>query len=311
MSVQGRSFRHIEAFLEMMSAERGGAANTLAAYRRDLEDYAGFLAGCGADLEGAGADLVRGYLADLESRGFAASSAARRLSAIRQLHRFLFAEGVRRDDPTGVVDGPKKAQSLPKVLSEGEVDRLLMAAEARARKPGSEAARLRALRLRALLEMLYASGLRVSELVSLPSGAALAGQRMIAVRGKGNKERLVPLTDAALDAMAAYAVARREAQPGETAWLFPSIGESGHITRQAFARDLKELGSEAGIAQSRLSPHVLRHAFASHLLQHGADLRVVQQLLGHADISTTQIYTHVLEERLQKLVEDHHPLAKR
>ncbi|MCC6982425.1 MAG: site-specific tyrosine recombinase XerD [Bauldia sp.] len=311
MSVPGKSFRHVEAFLEMMSAERGGAANTLAAYRRDLEDYAGFLAGRGADLESAGAELVRGYLADLEGRGFAASSAARRLSAIRQLHRFLFAEGVRGDDPTGVVYGPKKAQALPKVLSEREVDALLAAAEARAAKPGSEAARLRALRLRALLEVLYASGLRVSELVALPASAAVSGQRMIAVRGKGSKERLVPLTGAAVEAMAAYAAARQEAQPGESAWLFPSIGESGHITRQAFARDLKELGLEAGIAASRLSPHVLRHAFASHLLQHGADLRVVQQLLGHADISTTQIYTHVLEERLQRLLEDHHPLAKR
>ncbi len=311
MSGQGLSFRHIEAFLEMMSAERGGAPNTLAAYRRDLEDFAGFLAGSGLDLLAAGAAEVRDYLADLEARGFAASSAARRLSAIRQLYRFLFAEGVRGDDPTGVVDGPKKAQALPKVLSEAEVDGLLAAAEARASKPGSAAARLRALRLRALLEVLYASGLRVSELVSLPVNAAPEGQRMIAVRGKGNKERLVPLTGAAIDAMAAYSAARGEAQPAESAWLFPSIGESGHITRQAFARDLKDLGIEAGIAPGRLSPHVLRHAFASHLLQHGADLRVVQQLLGHADISTTQIYTHVLEERLRKLVEEHHPLAKR
>jgi integrase/recombinase XerD len=295
----------------MMSAERGGAANTLSAYRRDLEDYAAFLAGMGADLESAGAELVRGYLADLEGRGFAASSAARRLSAVRQLHRFLFAEGVRGDDPTGVVDGPKKAQSLPKVLSEKEVDALLGAAEVRAGKPGSDAAQLRALRLRALLEVLYASGLRVSELVALPASAAVSGQRMISVRGKGSKERLVPLTGAAIEAMSAYAAARQAAQPSESEWLFPSIGESGHITRQAFARDLKDLGIEAGIPPSRLSPHVLRHAFASHLLQHGADLRVVQQLLGHADISTTQIYTHVLEERLQKLVEDHHPLAKR
>jgi integrase/recombinase XerD len=311
MSVEARSFRHVEAFLEMMSAERGASVNTLAAYRRDLEDYAGFLTGRGLDVASAGVVDVRGYLERLETQGFAASSAARRLSAIRQLHRFLFAEGVRQDDPTGVIDGPKKGRALPKVLSEAEVDALLATAEARARKEGSDSARLRALRLRALLEVLYASGLRVSELVSLPARAAQAGQRMIAVRGKGAKERMVPLTPAALEAMAAFTAARRGMQPGESEWLFPSIGESGHITRQAFARDLKELGIEAGIAASRLSPHVLRHAFASHLLQHGADLRVVQQLLGHADISTTQIYTHVLEERLKRLVQEHHPLAKR
>jgi len=303
---------HLEAFLEMMSAERGASPNTLAAYRRDIEEYAGYLAGVGSDFERAGVGDVRGYMVDLETRGFAATSAARRLSAVRQFHRFLFTEGVRTEDPSGIVSGPKRKPALPKILSEAEVDRLLSTAEANIGNAGSPAAALRAARLAALLETLYASGLRVSELVALPASAARPELRMLMVRGKGGKERVVPLTERSRDAISRYSALRREDEKrgGASPWLFPSFGDSGTLTRQAFARDLKELAVSAGIAPARVSPHVLRHAFASHLLQNGADLRIVQQLLGHADISTTQIYTHVLEERLKALVTEHHPLAK-
>jgi len=311
----GRSLaglHHLEAFLEMMSAERGASPNTLTSYRRDLEDYADFLVGRGLDFERATLADVRAYLVDLELRGFAASSAARRLSALRQLHRFLFTEGVRGDDPSGIVEGPKRKVPIPKVLSEAEVDRLLATAEnavGLAETPGGQ---VRAARLAALLETLYASGMRVSELVALPASAARADLRALIVRGKGNKERLVPLTARARDAIARYVALRAEHEgkaPGGP-WLFPSFGEGGTLTRQAFARELKQLAAASGISAARISPHVLRHAFASHLLQNGADLRIVQQLLGHADISTTQIYTHVLEERLRALVAEHHPLAK-
>lgn len=301
------SSRHVEAFLEMMSAERGAAKNTLAAYGRDLGDYAAFLSARGQGLEAAAAEDVRAYLSDLRDRGLAASSAARHLAAIRQLHKFLFAEGVRGDDPTGVVDGPRRRRPLPRVLGEEEVGMLL----ARAREQAAEAAMtLPALRLLALLELLYATGMRVSELVGLPTAALRGGRDHLRVRGKGNKERIVPLTEAARQACATYLAALEKSGAADSPWLFPSSGASGHLTRQVFARDLKLLGASAGISAARLSPHVLRHAFASHLLQNGADLRVVQQLLGHADISTTQIYTHVLEERLKRLVGEHHPLAK-
>ncbi len=303
---------HIEAFLEMMSAERGAAANTLASYQRDLEDYAAFLSGTGRELAAAATEDVRAYLADLDGRGFAASSAARRLSAVRQFHRFLVSENLRADEPTGIVDGPRKGAHLPKILSEREVERLIgLAAAETARADLAAGARLRALRLQALMELLYASGLRVSELVALPARAAREGARFLTVRGKGGHERVVPLTDKATAAAAAYLAARAETGAGESAWLFPAPSESGHLTRQGFARELKDLAARAGIPSAKVSPHVLRHAFASHLLQNGADLRVVQQLLGHADISTTQIYTHVLEERLRALVTDHHPLAHR
>jgi integrase/recombinase XerD len=303
--------RHVEAFLEMMSAERGASVNTPGSYRRDLEDYAAFLVKRGSGLEEAGAADVRGYLSALDQRGMSTATAARRLSAIRQFHRFLLNEGVRADDPTGIVDGPKKGRSLPKILSEKDVDRLLAAARERTEKEERPGARVAAFRMYALLEVLYATGLRVSELVSLPVSAARGDKRALTVRGKGGKERMVPLTKAAGTAMAAYLVAAKEAgREHEGPWLFPALGESGHLTRQAFARDLKLLAGQAGIATARISPHVLRHAFASHLLQNGADLRVVQQLLGHADISTTQIYTHVLEERLKRLVSEHHPLAQ-
>lgn len=303
---------HLETFLEMMSAERGASPHTLSAYRRDIEEYAGYLAGRGSDFERASVADIRGYIAELETRGFAASSSARRLSAMRQFHRFLFSEGVRADDPAGIVASPKRKAPLPKILSEAEVDRLLETAETRIASAPSAAARLRAARLDALLETLYATGLRVSELVALPATAARPELRMLVVRGKGGKERVVPLTERARDAIARYVELRRTDGDGAkpSGWLFPSFGDGGTLTRQAFARDLKELAAEAGIAPSRVSPHVLRHAFASHLLQNGADLRIVQQLLGHADISTTQIYTHVLEERLKALVAEHHPLAR-
>src|SRR5664279_1146628 len=295
----------------MMSAERGAATNTLASYRRDLDDYGRFLAGRGASFIEADADTVRAYLSDLDDRGFAASSAARRLSAVRQFHQFLVSETIRRDDPTGIIAGPKKGQRLPKILSEKDVERLIETAASEARRSDlSAGGRLRALRMHALMELLYATGLRVSELVALPSSAARREVRFLTVRGKGGHERVVPLTDKAHAAAALYLIARKDNATADSQWLFPSPADSGHLTRQAFARDLKDLAALAGIPSARVSPHVLRHAFASHLLQNGADLRVVQQLLGHADISTTQIYTHVLEERLRALVTEHHPLAK-
>lgn len=302
---------HIEAFLEMMSAERGAAANTLAAYRRDLEDYDSFLKRRRISFAEADTEAVRAYLNDLDDQGLAPASAARRLSAVRQLHRFLVSEQVRTDDPTGIIDGPRKGRALPKVLSVADVDRLIAAAEAETlRNDLGDLARLRALRMRALIEILYASGMRVSELVGLPISAARQKAGFLTIRGKGGHERIVPLTGKAQEAARAYDAALKAAGMGDGPWLFPSIGESGHLTRQAFARDLKTLAAAAGIATAKISPHVLRHAFASHLLQNGADLRVVQQLLGHADISTTQIYTHVLTDRLTALVNEHHPLAQ-
>jgi integrase/recombinase XerD len=235
---------------------------------------------------------------------------ARRLSAIRQLYRFLYSEGHRGDDPAAVIEGPKRGRSLPKVLSIQQVDDLL--AQARnGLKAEAKSERLRAARLNCLLEVLYATGLRVSELVALPEAAARRDQRMLVIRGKGGRERLVPLNDQAKRTMADYLAMRAAAKLDKSKWLFPSFGESGHLSRQHFARELKALAGAAGLKASQVSPHVLRHAFASHLLQNGADLRVVQTLLGHADISTTQIYTHVLEERLKSLVRDLHPLAEK
>jgi integrase/recombinase XerD len=302
----------IELFLDMLAAERGGAKNTLAAYARDLADFSRELGAAGRTIARASTDDLRSYLVSLGKRGFAAASVARRLSAIRQLYRFLYAEGRRADDPSAVIEGPKRGRGLPKVLSIAEVDRLLAAARSgidKAEQP--KLTRLRAARLACLIEVLYATGLRVSELVALPVSAAESSARMLTVRGKGNKERLVPLNDAAKAAMREYLALRSEAggeQKGK--WLFPSFGEAGHLTRQHFARELKTLAGVAGLRSAQVSPHVLRHAFASHLLHNGADLRVVQTLLGHADISTTQIYTHVLEERLKNLVRDLHPLAE-
>lgn len=304
-----------ELFLDMLAAERGGAQNTLAAYRRDLDDFAAHLAAGKRMVDSATTADLRGYLASLSARGFKASSVARKLSAIRQLYRFLYAEGHRGDDPGAVIEGPKRGRTLPKVLSVKEVDHLLQVARAGADDAGRSAPeRLRACRLVCLLEVLYATGLRISELIALPAAAARRDERMLVIRGKGGKERLVPLNTAAKTAMRDYlarlAAAGKSGATPAPKWLFPSFGESGHLTRQHVGRELKNLAVAAGLPAAKLSPHVLRHAFASHLLQNGADLRVVQTLLGHADISTTQIYTHVLDERLKSLVRDLHPLAE-
>jgi integrase/recombinase XerD len=300
----------IELFLDMLAAERGASANTLDAYRRDLADFSADLTEAGDSIAAADSDALRGHLGRLAKRGLAAATVARRLSAIRQLYRFLYSEGHRSDDPAAVIEGPKRGRSLPKVLSVKQVDDLL--AQAReGMKAEAKSERLRAARLNCLLEVLYATGLRVSELVSLPEAAARRDQRMLVIRGKGGRERLVPLNDQAKRTMADYLALRTEAKLDKSKWLFPSFGESGHLSRQHFARELKALAAVAGLKAAQVSPHVLRHAFASHLLQNGADLRVVQTLLGHADISTTQIYTHVLEERLKSLVRDLHPLAEK
>ena len=276
-----------------------------------------FSAAKGRPVATASTDDVRGYLGQLNRRGLASATVARRLSAIRQLYRFLYAEGRRPDDPAAILEGPKRGRTVPKVLSIAEVDRLLATARMVAEKADLSAPdRLRAVRLNCLIEVLYATGLRVSELVTLPAAAAERDARMLIVRGKGDKERMVPLNEAAKQAMRDYLALLAKANPqavrpeARSKWLFPSFGESGHLTRQHFARDLKALATVAGLRADQVSPHVLRHAFASHLLHNGADLRVVQTLLGHADISTTQIYTHVLEERLKSLVRDLHPLGE-
>jgi integrase/recombinase XerD len=304
-------------FLDMLAAEQGAGSNTLDAYRRDLADFSEFI-GAKSDFVSADTQMLRDYLADLDVRGFKSATVARRLSALRHLFRFLLSERVRSDDPAAILSGPKRGRGLPKVLSIAAVDGLL--GHARSLVDASEAPapqRLRAIRLYCLLEVLYATGLRVSELVSLPLAAARRDARMIVVRGKGNKERLVPLNESSKRAMAEYlaAIETLKVEKAKNAplskWLFPSFGESGHLTRQHFARDLKELAAAAGLSPRLVSPHVLRHAFASHLLHNGADLRIVQTLLGHTDISTTQIYTHVVEERLKSLVRDLHPLGEK
>ena len=307
--------RLIQLFTDMLAAEQGAGSNTLDAYRRDLSDLSGFLARASLTFANVTTQGLRNYLADLDGRGYKSSSVARRLSAMRHLFRFLLNERVRQDDPAAILSGPKRGRPLPKVLSIGDVDRLLSHAKALTEiAEASASQRLRALRLYCLLEVLYATGLRVSELVALPVSAARRDARMIVIRGKGDKERLVPLNEASRQAMADYLVGLGELRKKSSRstggkWLFPSVGESGHLTRQHLARDLKELAVGAGLSPRLISPHVLRHAFASHLLHNGADLRVVQTLLGHTDISTTQIYTHVVEERLKSLVRDLHPLG--
>ncbi len=305
--------RLVALFLDMLAAERGAEKNTLAAYGRDLADFISYLGGVGGSIASAATEDLRAYLSGLAKRDLRPATVARRLSAVRQLYRFLYAEGRRKDDPAAVLEGPKRARTLPKTLTIAEVDRLLRVA-GRCDPAAPLSVRLRTARLACLVELLYATGLRVSELVALPASAASRDARVIIVRGKGNKERLVPLNDAAKAATAQYLALASEARDGDgivagSKWLFPSFGDSGHLTRQHFARELKALAAAAGLRAAQLSPHVLRHAFASHLLHNGADLRVVQTLLGHADISTTQIYTHVLEERLKSLVRDLHPLA--
>jgi len=294
----------------MAAAERGAAKNTLDAYARDLGDYLDHLNHARLTTETAGVADLRGYLQALAERDFKGTTIARRLSALRQFHGFLYAEGMRSDDPTVTLEGPRRGKPLPKVMSIEDVDRLLarVAEEAEAhKKPGR--ALLAALRLKALVELLYATGLRVSELVALPAQSFAASRDGMMIRGKGNKERLVLLTEAARKAVIAYRQALEAAGDHRgSKFLFPADSDLGHLPRQVFARDLKRLAGAAGLKAEALSPHVLRHAFATHLLQNGADLRIVQQLLGHADIATTQIYTHVLDERAKAMVRDLHPL---
>jgi integrase/recombinase XerD len=302
--------RLIALYLDMLAAERGAGKNTLAAYGRDLALFSAYLKRARSSIAKASTAELRAYLGELSRQGLRVATVARRLSAIRQLFRFLYAEGDRADDPAAVLEGPKRERPLPKTLTLAEVDHLLHVA-GKSDPAAPLALQLRAARLACLVEMLYATGLRVSELVALPMSAAREDGRVIVVRGKGNKERLVPLNDAAKRAMLAYLNLLAESGAGGgSKSLFPSFGESGHLTRQHLARELKILAAAAGLRAAQVSPHVLRHAFASHLLHNGADLRVVQTLLGHVDISTTQIYTHVLEERLKSLVRDLHPLAQ-
>ena len=300
--------REVEAFLEMLEAERGASRNTLEAYRRDLDDLQKFLARRRQKPAAADATALRAYLKALDYVGMTARTVARRLSVLRQFYRFLLAERMRDDDPSATLDSPKLGRPLPKVLSRVEVDRLIEAAQAQSKNKGGDGGRMET-----LLEILYGSGLRVSELVGLPVVAAERDPTMLVVRGKGNKERQVPLSDPARVAIAKWLRTRaaRLAEDEKSRYLFPSRGRAGHLTRQRFAQLLKEAAFAAGIDPVRVSPHVLRHAFASHLLEAGADLRSVQLMLGHADIATTQIYTHVVPEKLRALVEDHHPLAKR
>ncbi len=296
--------RHLGAFLEMMTAERGASRNTEDAYRRDLEQYLDDLARQGTDALRAEAGQTRHFIEGLAAAGLASRTQARKLSAVRQFHKFLLLEGLREDDPASTVDGPRQGRPLPKVLSFADVDALLVAAR------GVEG--WRGTRLVAMLEILYATGLRVSELVSLRRSQLSRDGRIVTVRGKGDKERLVPVGGPARQAVEDWLPVREtvlEKRGASSPWLFPSRDPAKALTRDRFAKLLGELAVAAGIDPTRVSPHVLRHAFATHLLANGADLRSVQQMLGHSDISTTQIYTHVLEERLKSLVRDMHPLS--
>ncbi|HPG88951.1 MAG TPA: site-specific tyrosine recombinase XerD [Hyphomicrobium sp.] len=291
-----------------MAAERGAAQNTLDAYSRDLAEFLAFLDGRSRTAVSADTKDIQAYLHAIMEDGLAPASRARRLSSIRQFYKFLSSESVVTIDPTLGLSGPKKARTLPKVLSVAEVDRLIGAAAKRVDGQDGRAL-FRALRFLCLLEVLYATGMRVSELVSLPRSVLRGDPRVLTIKGKGGRERLVPLNPAAREALERYlAVSGRF---DNSPWLFASKSAEGHVTRQGFALDLKDVAHDAGLDPERVSPHVLRHAFASHLLDRGADLRAVQQLLGHADISTTEIYTHVLQERLKALVNEHHPLAKK
>jgi integrase/recombinase XerD len=303
-SGQGRNWA--EAFLEMMAVERAAAKNTLTAYTRDLTDAAGFLAGRGRDLADASAEDVEAYFTAIGERGLAPATASRRRAAVRQFYRFVLGESWRADDPSRRVEAPRKGRALPKVLSRGEVDRLIAAAAARDGAQG--------LRLACMVELAYASGLRISELTSLTLAALARDPAYLIVKGKGGKERLAPLNHAARTAVKAYLEVRPGFLPkGQKAnpWLFASRGKEGRLTPRRFAQLLDEAAAEAGIDPARVSPHVLRHAFATHLLEGGADLRVVQTLLGHADIGTTQIYTHVAGDRLAQVVATKHPLARK
>lgn len=302
----------IENFLEMMSAERGASVNTLAAYRRDLIDASGVLKAKNTSLRNADAVAVKRYLASISQAGLAASSQARKLSSLRQFYAFLYTEGIRGDDPTNSIDAPKRGRVLPKVLSADDVSNLIGAARAQASNPKSVE---EGSRLVCMVEMLYAAGLRVSELVELPLAAVRGKQGFLYVRGKGDKERIAPLNPSAREAIDAYLKVRDVFVPdnvkGESRYLFPSRGETGHITRRRCHQLLKDLAVEAGVDPDKLSPHVLRHAFATHLVEGGADLRSVQMMLGHADIGTTQIYTHVAGDGLRATVQSAHPLARK
>jgi integrase/recombinase XerD len=296
------TWKYLEAFLEMLAAERGAALLTLVAYRNDLRDVARFVTARGMALEAADASALHAYLA--AATALAPRTLARRISAMRQFYKFLVTDGIRGDDPTAGLDTPGLGRPLPKILSEDEISRLIAAARTWAGDEG--------VRLVCLVEMLYATGMRISELVTLPLAAAQRDPRFLVISGKGGKERIVPLSEPSRLALTAYLSCRDRCLPASrpSRWLFPSRGRAGHLTRQRSGQLLKELAIRAGLDPNRLSPHVLRHAFASHLLDHGADLRSVQQMLGHADIATTQIYTHVLSDRLRKLVETAHPLAR-
>jgi integrase/recombinase XerD len=296
----------IEAFLEMMAVERAAARNTLTAYGKDLADAQGFLSTRVRDLADASAEDIEAYFAHLGAIGLSPATAARRRASVRGFYRFVLGEGWRADDPARRVDAPKQGRPLPKVLDRADIDRLIAAACARDGAAGR--------RLGCMVELLYASGLRISELCALPLAALARDPAFVIVRGKGGKERLAPLNTPARVAVKAYLEVRpRFLSPGDKAnpWLFPSRGKSGAITPRRFAQMLDEAALEAGIDPAKVSPHGLRHAFATHLLEGGADLRVVQKLLGHADIATTQIYTHVAGDRLRAVVEAAHPLAKK
>lgn len=313
--MSGTAHADVAAFLEMLASERGAARNTLDAYRRDLDGFEAFLTDRSRPLRATTRADIAAFMAGLGREGLAPASRARRLSAIRQLFKFLEAEGLLADNPAAGTKAPRRARPLPKTLSVAEVDRLIEAARARTEgRTGRDL--VRTVRFHALIEILYATGMRVTELVSLPRAVLAGDPRVLTIKGKGGRERLVPLNSAARTALDRYLALGSDSGDGlapmlATKWLFPSRGADGHLTRQRFAQDLKETAVAAGLDADRVSPHVLRHAFASHLLDRGADLRTVQQLLGHADISTTEIYTHVLEERLKKIVFEHHPLARR
>ncbi len=302
--------RYIARFLDMMSAERGAAANSLTAYGRDLQSYLEYLAGVGSPLNSATTDDVRGFLAEAEHLGLARTTAARRLSAVKQFHGFLQAEGVCAHNPAVIVEGPRAAKPLPKMLNDGQMVGLLAAAEERVQKSEGKGL-FKALRMQCLLELLAATGLRVSELVGLSYRAALTDDVFLTIKGKGGRERIVPISDRARGFLTAYVKVLKAETDQEPKFLFPSHGAGGALTRQHFALELKTLARVAGLDAATVSPHVLRHVFASELLAHGADLRSVQQMLGHADISTTQIYTHVQAERLKEVVEKFHPLSKK
>ena len=299
-----RSQRHVDRFLEMMSAERGAAENSLQAYGRDLGHYLAYLGD--VDVLAATSDNIRDYIASLGEQGFARTTAARRLSAVRQFHQFIHGEGIVPANVAAIVESPKAARPLPKMLSVADIGLLLEEAQARMGRSEGKA-KFKAGRLYCLLELLAATGLRVSELVGLTVRAVTTDDVFLNIRGKGGRERLVPVSDQARKVLDVYI---KNLEP-DCKWLFPSHGASGCLTRQHFALELKGLAAACGLDLEKISPHVLRHAFASYLLEKGADLRSVQQMLGHADISTTQIYTHVQAGRLQAVVESHHPLAKK